>query len=236
MVNAPARLVVVSCPKRQSLQAIWRNCFAAAWPDCPLPVTILSPEEDIGWNYNLIRCLEQVEEEFILLMLDDNFLEPSPDYTANVNAVLDLMTRHTDIALVKLQAGGAWPPEVFFPEWPRIQEYDRRPHPFKRTNLIPAMYRRSWLIRLCKAVLDYCGPDRDKARHGAIEFEIAGTLLTENSDSWPERMFGIHRPNKDGGGGQSLLHCYANDAVTAGKIRENLRYLCEGIPGAEVWL
>lgn len=230
------RLVVCSCQKRKPLQQIWQKCREIAWPDCPFPITIISPEDDVGWNANLIRCLETLEEDFILLCLDDNFIEPSSEYTKNMNAVLELMRAKPDIGLIKLQAGGAHAPEIFFPEWPRIREYDRRHHPFKRTNLVPTMYRRSWLLRFSKAVLDACGAERDKGRSGALEFESTGTLLTSNAAEWPERMLAIHRPNPDGSGGDSLLVCYANDAVTAGKIREPLRYLCENVPGAEVYL
>lgn len=230
------RIVVVSCPRRKPLQEIWWKCFYRNWPNCNYPVKVISPEDDIGWNANLIRVLEELDDEFILLMLDDNFLEPSAEYSDNIKAVLTLMAERPDIGMVKLQAGGAHAPEIVFPSWTRIREYDRRPHPFKRTNLIPCMYRRTWLLRLSKAVLAECGPDRDKGRQGAIEFEVTGTKLTGDSANWPERMLGIHRPNPDGGGGWPLLTCYANDAVTGGKIREFLRHLCEGVAGAEVYL
>lgn len=232
------RLVVVSCPKRSALQQIWKNCLATSWPDCLLPVTIISPAVDVGWNANLIACLEQVAEDFILLMLDDNFIEPNSQLTANIEAVLSLMERNPDIALIKLQAGGAHAPEIPFAQWDRIREYDRRPHPFKRTNLIPSMYRKSWLLKFSKAVLQECGPARDVARGGALEFEITGTKMTTDANAWPERMFGIHRPGPDGSGGDSLLVCVANDAVTDGKLRdiEPVRRLCHGIDGVEIWL
>jgi hypothetical protein len=231
------RLLVVSCPARKSLQQIWEKCFLAAWPDCELPVTILSPENDVGWNVNLITQLEQLElVEFILLMLDDNFLEPSTEYTDNINRVLQTMRDNPDIGMIKLQAGGAHAPEIIFKDWDRIREYDRNPHPFKRTNLVPCMYRREWLLRLSRSVRAICGPEQDKRRQGAIEFEMEGTKLTEDRRQWPERMLGIHRPEPDGSGGHSLLVCYANDAVTGGKIRPFLRHLCDGVEGAEVYL
>ena len=232
------RIVVVSCPGRLPLQQIWKRCFIDGWQDCPFPVTILSPTPDIGWNANLIACLETLSETYILLMLDDNLIEPSTEYTANMRAVLELMSDRPDIGLVKLQAGGAHAPEIPFPSWPRIREYDRRPHPFKRTNLVPAMYRREWLLRFSKAVLADCGPERDKGRLGALEFESTGTKLTQDPTHWPERMFGIHRPDPGGSGGHSLLVCYANDAVTGGKVREMepLRSFCKGVIGIEAFL
>lgn len=232
------RLVVVSCPSRAPLQEIWKRCLAESWPDCPFPVTIISPTPDVGWNANLIAALEALTESYILMLLDDNFLDPSPNYTVNMRAVLELMSERPDIALIKLQAGGAHAPEIPFAPWPRIREYDRRPHPFKRTNLIPSMYRREWLLRFSKAILASCGPAKDVGRNGAIEFEMTGTKITGDATAWPEKMLGIHRPNPDGGGGDSLLTCIANDAVTGGLVRdiESLRRLCVGVPGIEAFL
>lgn len=231
------RLVVVSCPARKPLQEIWKKCRAREWSDCELPITILSPEPDLGWNANLIRSLDNISEDFILLMLDDNYFEPSLDYTANIDTVLAFMRSHPDIALMKLQAGGAHGPEIPVSGWDRIREYDRRPHPFKRTNLVPAMYRRRWLCRLSQAVLEsMLSSDLDSGRRGAIEFEVTGTRLTEDEIAWPERMMGIHRPGPDGGGGDALLACLANDAVTGGKLREFLHYLAVGVEGMEVYL
>lgn len=234
------RIVVVSCPHRKPLQDIWLKRRETQWPDCPFPIDILSPENDVGWNANLIAHLDALIEPYVLLMLDDNFLgDAAPgEYTRNIDAVLRLMRNNPDFVLVKLQAGGAAAPELHFPDWERIREYDRAHHPFKRTNLIPTMYRRSWLRRLSAAVLAECGPERDIGRKGAIEFEMTGTLLTKDAALWPERMFGIHRPDPDGGGGHALLACIANDAVTGGKVRdmEPLRSLCVGVPGIEAFL
>lgn len=235
------RIVVVSCASYRPIQELWLRAQRLNWPDCPYPISINSPEDDRGWNANLCRFLETLEEKLILLFMDDSCLEESSDgdYTANVHAVVKLMELFPDIAMVKLQAGGAWPPEIPFYHWDRLREYDRRHHPFKRTNLGgPAMYRRDWLLRLSRAVLNECGPERDQGRQGAIEFEMTGTLLTKDATAWPERLLGIHRPNADGGGGRSLLVCIANDAVTGGKVRpdESLRKMCDGIPGIEAFL
>lgn len=230
------RIVVVSCPRRAPIQEIWWRCFKQSWPDCPFPVTVLSPEVDLGWNANLIALLNTLSEEFILLMLDDNFIEPSP--SDDIRRVVELMTAHPDIALVKLQAGAAHAPEYEFPEWDRIREYDRAHHPFKRTNLVPTLYRRTWLHRLASAVLSDIGPARDVGRNGAIEFEMTGTLLTMNAYLWPERMMGIHRPLPGGNGGESFLSCMANDAVLEGRMRpiDALQHLCVGVPGIEAFL
>jgi hypothetical protein len=240
-VSLDARLIVASCPRYRPIQELWLRCLNANWRDCPFPVTIISPENDIGWNANLIRGLEAITEPLVILFMDDSCIDAVQDGnpTDNVNAVVELMSAHPDIAMVKLQAGGAHAPELPCPEWDRLREYDRASHPFKRTNLGgPAMYRRDWLHRLSSTVLSVCGPERDKGRSGAIEFEMTGSLLTKDANAWPERLLAIHRPDADGSGGRSLLSCTGNDAVTGGKVREiaSLRQMCEGIPGIEVFL
>ncbi len=233
------RLVVVSCPRRAPIQEIWKACQRDNWPDCPFPIDIISQEKDLGWNANLIAHIEKLSETFVLLMLDDNFIEPLQPLTSNIRALLELMKAHTDVGMCKLQAGGAQNPDIYYQPWPRLREYDRQHHPYKRTNLIPCMYRREWLLRLSGAVLNYVKGQNgsDNGRQGAIEFEVTGTLLTEDAHLWPERMLGINRPNADGGGGDSLLICMANDAVLEGKMRDlkPLRKLCEGVAGIEAF-
>ncbi len=235
------RIVVASCPRYKPIQEVWLRALKAHWPDCPYPVSIISPEDDKGWNANLSRFLESVTEPLVLLFMDDSIIEKHQDGTCseNVGRVCELMMRRADIAAVKLQAGGAAAPEIEFPEWDRIRQYDREHHPFKRTNLGgPAMYRREWLYRLTTQVLAIAGPERDQGRQGAIELEVTGTLLTMDEQAWPEKILAIHRPLPDGGGGRSLLSCIGNDAVTGGLVREipALRELCEGVPGIEAFL
>ncbi len=210
------RLVVVSCPSRQPIQVIWRNCREANWTDCPLPLDMLSPEKDVGWNANLVAYLESIGESFVLLMLDDHFIEAGNN-TANVLDAIGIMKNDASIGLIKLQAGNAWPPELPFERDARLGEYDREHHPFKRTNLVPTLFRRSFLLRLSQSVL-IVAPNNDKGRNGALEFEVAGTLLTESSKEWPERMLGIHRPEDGSLGSNSFLTCLANDGIREGRF------------------
>lgn len=234
------RLLVVSCPKREAIQEIWRRCFAQNWPDCPYPVDMLSPTPDLGWNENLQRYLWVIEAEFILLLLDDHFIDPSDsaNYTANIEKLLGIMRAHPGIGMCKLQAGNSWSPEVPFRPWDRLREYDRRHHPFKRTNLVPTLFRHRFLLRLSQAVLAYCGVNRDQGRQGALEFEVAGTLLTEDVVAWPERILGIHRPNDDVGT-NSLLSCIANDGVREGRLQvtsDELGFDALAVPGIVTFL
>lgn len=216
-----ARLLVVSAPHRRPIQAIWKACQEAHWPDCPLSIDVLSLQDDVGWNQNLLRYLAKVSEQFVLLLLDDHFIAKAPEgqYTADLATLLQLMTDQPNIGMVKMQAGNAASPELPVPENDRLREYDRAAHPFKRTNLVPTLFCRTWLQRLTAAVLRECGPIGDKGRNGALEFEVAGTLLTKDATKWPERMLGIHRPKLEGLSGQSFLECIASDGVREGRLR-----------------
>src|SRR5262245_39474386 len=121
------RIIVPSCPRREPIQRIWRQCFEKNWSDCPWSVTIVSPENDVGWNQNLLAALRSVKESFVLMLLDDYFLIPQrgESYTSNMELVLALMMADPSIALIKLQASYAASPELNFGHWSRIKEYDR---------------------------------------------------------------------------------------------------------------
>jgi hypothetical protein len=228
------RIVVASCESRKAIQEIFRACFDESWPDCRFPVTVISPEVDKGWNANLIECLRSVDEKYVLLMLDDHFLEPG-DYTNAVDMALSVMDAY-DVGLLKLQDLNAHSPEIPFAVWPILREYDHEHHPFKRTNLVPTLFRRDYLMRLSQAVLDRCGHERDQARSGAIEFEVTGTELTENAAEWPEMMLGIYRPNPDGSGGEPIMRCTDGDGVREGKLKAGLELELAGIEGIEAFL
>lgn len=239
-----ARLLVVSCPRRKPIQDVWRAYQRENWPDCPLPIDMLSPENDVGWNANLLAYLKTVDEDFVLLMLDDHFpAESQPkEFTSNIRSLMGLMIERPDIGMVKVQAGNAHPPEIVFPAWPRLREYDREHHPFKRTNLVPTLFRTTLLKRLVKAVLAVITPELDKGRDGALHFEVTGTLLTENSAAFPERILGIHRPLPDYSRAGSLFRSVDDDAVREGKLKalsgpegESLRRMTAGMLGLEAF-
>jgi hypothetical protein len=185
---------------------------------------MLSPDIDVGWNANFLALAQTIDEEFILMLLDDHWLEPlrnGESLSENMLKVVSLMKKHSDIAFVKVQAGNAWSPELPCPEWDRLGEYDRAHHPFKRTNIVPTMFRRSWLCRLLIALLAECGMYDDRGRNGALVFEGIGTRLTMNSDEWPERMLGIDRPKPEENCNKSLLNCIASDGIREGHLQRS---------------
>src|SRR5678815_3234499 len=191
-----ARLLVVSALHRKPILDIWKQCQQRNWPDCPLPIDVLAANPDVGWNANLILYLDSITESYVVLMLDDHFIDNSAagDYSTNLGIALEIMDNTRDIGMIKLQAANAACPDMPFPGYDRLREYDRVHHPFKRTNLVPTLFRRTWVRRLSAAVLSHVGVDGDEARYGALAFEMKGTELTEDAVGWPERMLGVYRP------------------------------------------
>jgi len=86
---ADLAIVVLSCDKYRDLWAPFFHCFQRFWPDCPFPVylfanqqrfegapgivTVLSGE-DRDWSSSIKTCLQQLREEYVLVLFDDVFL------------------------------------------------------------------------------------------------------------------------------------------------------------------
>jgi hypothetical protein len=81
-------VLLVSCDMYKDLWPLCTAMMHRFWPDCPYPAYLvcnqpasipgfrtLAVGSDRGWSANLIRALEEVEEEFVLLFLEDLILE-----------------------------------------------------------------------------------------------------------------------------------------------------------------
>ncbi len=182
--------------------------------------------EFAGWNASLISTLESISDDIVVLFLDDHFIQ-SVDHHAFVQA-FQLMTLDSTIGLIKLQAGNAHSPELQFENrsYPflidRLGEYDREHHPFKRCNLVPTMFRRTFLLRLLRAVLANHCTSGDVGRTGALNFEVGATLETENATLYPERILGIRREPPDYPATKSIITCVANDGVREGVLQPHV--------------
>jgi len=81
-------VLVVSCDKYSDLWSPFFSLFRRFWPDCPFPVYLLSNQkscdingvvpilvgEDVSWSDNLRFGLDQINEEFILMWIEDLLL------------------------------------------------------------------------------------------------------------------------------------------------------------------
>jgi hypothetical protein len=96
MPDLEIAVLVVSCDKYADLWPLFSSQFARYWPDCPFPKYIMMNRSkatvvgfqplrlgtDVSWSDNLLSALEQVQEEYILLFLEDLILEAPVDEAA----------------------------------------------------------------------------------------------------------------------------------------------------------
>ena len=86
-------ILVLSCDKYSDLWSPFFACFFKSWVDCEYPVylgankqsfgdsrvrTILSGE-DRGWSSSVRKIIEQIDSEYILILLEDLFLVKNVD-------------------------------------------------------------------------------------------------------------------------------------------------------------
>lgn len=87
-------ITIFSCDKYSDLWPSFAYCFDKAWPDCPFARylfsntkkfdsassirTILSGD-DIDWSSSIRKCLQQLKEEYVLVLFDDVLLSQKVD-------------------------------------------------------------------------------------------------------------------------------------------------------------
>jgi len=88
-------ICVLSYDGASDLWAPWFDAFAEAWPDCPLPLYLLTNHkhfetahrvetlaigEDRDWSSNLLAALDRIDQDYVLFSFDD-FIPRSIDRT-----------------------------------------------------------------------------------------------------------------------------------------------------------
>ena len=113
-MNDGVSVLVVSCDAYRDLWQPFFHCFHKYWPDCPYAVRLGSNEcrhadervspvlvgTDQGFASNLLRMLDQIPEEWILLWIEDRVLAAPVD-TRRIGAVVEFARGH-DAGFVKL--------------------------------------------------------------------------------------------------------------------------------------
>jgi len=83
-----AAILVPSCDKYSDLWGPFFTLFRRFWPDCPFDVYFLSNNlgldkpgvknipigDDVSWSDNVLKGLDRIEQQYVLLFLDDLFL------------------------------------------------------------------------------------------------------------------------------------------------------------------
>lgn len=108
-------LLVVSCDRYADLWPTFFLAFRKFWPDCPFKTYLLSntldaPDSetttikvgpDISWSSNLLMALNNLEEDYVLIFLEDLFLIKQVD-NRSINAVIQWISENNPNCL-KLQ-------------------------------------------------------------------------------------------------------------------------------------
>ncbi len=96
-------ILVVSCDAYQDLWHPFFHCFFKYWPDCPYPVFLGSNTAsysdvrvnpiligpDIDYSSNLMKMLDRIKQEWVILWIEDRVLRAPVD-TANLARLIQL--------------------------------------------------------------------------------------------------------------------------------------------------
>lgn len=171
-------VLVVSCDKYSDLWLPFFELFWRFWPDCPFNVYLLSNNmaahipkvkpllvgDDLSWSDNLIKALNQLNEEYVLIFLDDLLL-------------LDHVKTDDVVKIV------GWVVEKM-PNYLRMNPYPRADKSYNelvgivlrgtvyRTATVMAVWKRDILLNLLRP------------GENAWEFEICGTVRSDCYDKF----------------------------------------------------
>ena len=82
-------ILVISCDAYSDVWDVFFKCFNQQWANCPLKLNLLSNKksydshqvntikvgEDISWSDNLLRGIQDLKNDYILVLLEDLFIK-----------------------------------------------------------------------------------------------------------------------------------------------------------------
>lgn len=169
-------ILVISCDKYSSLWSLFFSRLKKYWPDCNLPLYLLSNKlnfhranvetintgPDIDWSSNLQIALKSVNAEYLLLMLDDAPLDANVDNKKFLQIIEEM--KSLDFNYLNLKASpqpplkldstfGIYPPGLIY-----------------RTALVPCIWKKEVLQSLLIS------------GESAWQFEIRGSSRSDQYD------------------------------------------------------
>jgi hypothetical protein len=156
---AETALLVVSCDSYRDLWPPFFTLFFRYWPDCPFPIFLganddgypdrrvisLRIGEDQDWSSNLMRMLELIPLEGILLLQED-FLIDRPVQTGRIRRLIDTAQDMHAACLRLMPIPG---PDVLRADHPELGEI--RPGAEYRVSLQAAWWDKSHLATIPRA-------------------------------------------------------------------------------------
>lgn len=171
-------VLVVSCDKYSDLWQPFFRTFRLYWSDCPLRIYLLSNHQstdekgvhnicvgdDISWSDNLRSAVESIEQQYILLFLDDLFLN-RPINWEYVKSIFNWINQ-ADPNYVLMNSSP--PPDKPFNELVGILSKGT----IYRTSTVLSVWKREVLIDLLM-----CGET-------AWDFEIIGSIRSDKYENF----------------------------------------------------
>ena len=151
-----AAILVVSCDAYQDLWYPFFHCFFKYWPDCPYPIYLgsnfasykdarvipLPIGNDVDYSSNLLKMLEGIDHEFILLWIEDRVLMAMVDRARIQHLVISAKNR--DAGYVRFIP--LWPYAVLKDSTEEIGEISRG-HKY-RISMTVALWKKEVLMKL----------------------------------------------------------------------------------------
>jgi hypothetical protein len=151
-------IMVVSCDAYQDVWTPFFQLFFKHWPDCPFPLYLVANEqrydddrvqtilvgEDVDYSSNLIKAVEQIEQEWLIFWVDDR----PPAEPVDTERLLQLIqtAQARDAGYFRLLASN--PPTLEtvtdeIGELPKGSNY--------RVSMTVALWKKSTLLKVLKA-------------------------------------------------------------------------------------
>jgi hypothetical protein len=166
------KVLALSAPQREDVQDMYRYFHNYYWPDCNWELEFLDGPTDPGWTRRLLIWLRKHREDpYLMINLDDYVYSKLVDeYWVNVafNALKDFPNIGC-IQLYKVKE-----PEYISGQLPCFGQFSKDGALEKRSQVLPSLYRRDFLIAMCENVLTRITPEQDRAWVGAYNFELYG--------------------------------------------------------------
>lgn len=158
--NEKVTIVVNSCDLYEDTWEPFLKLFSIQWPDCPykivlntetkvytgktLPVTTINTKKGISWSARMKKVAKQINSEYIMFFLDDEFLR-SPVNVKAFEDTIEYMDNNKDVGYILMRHSEKQKSEFAQPYFPRAEITDD----FQIVGL-SALYRKDFMLKILR--------------------------------------------------------------------------------------
>ncbi len=153
----------VSVPTCEAYRECWgpfHEFIRRSWPDCPYVVDLLPDTKELGWCSSVAFWCEHIEDDFVLMILDDHWIDGKVDTKAIV-AMEKWIRQSKDIGCIRLHPSPGVQTNMEWGVHPIGQPY--------RCSTAPSIWRVSYLKEIAETV--------STLAQSAQHFEAVGTAV-----------------------------------------------------------